>query len=351
MDSKKIALFTLFVVLFSFFYVVVNAEITGQATRNAPHVNVEGVSCTWKQDHFEICETIGWEAGQTYYAKGYIAGGEPLTKSPKLTSSPTIYCQNIGSTGGKRAVHAYLYSTQGTIKALSIDNIVSCSQSQPRTATSKISFGVQASKEFRKRESGSGTFRLEGFSGKPVMCTFSGRWVVNGRQLEQSTELCNQATGSFEGVMMDSVQKTVVDAHPFSWQDIEGLFQDPDPEEFPGYIAYAKLCDRTDYKSGRYYAGLRVLEKEESALVLGWDIKSHADIAVDFIAEAKCNVATEEEPAALVASEPEEAEETPEVASEPAEEAEEAEEPVGEPIKETWSLWQSFASWFRSIFK
>ncbi len=348
MDSKKIAIFVLFTVLSSFLYIVVNAELTGQATREKPKINVEGASCAWKEDHFEICETISWQADVTHYAKGYIAGGEVLTKSPKLTLSPTIYCQNVGPTEAKRAVHAYLYNTQGTIKALNIDNVVTCSRKPQEFDSKTQSFSTQAKKLIKARAKSSDTFHIQGFGGTPTTCTFSGHWITNGRVIE-NIDVCHQATGEFTGTFSSGVQRTTVDAHPFAWSNIVGLYRDPDSEEFPGYVAYAKLCDRTDYDAGRYYARLRVIEADNAGLTLEWEYANVADLRVDFIGEVTCEIIKEEaewSPAADKA-------ESEIIEEQIIEEPEPAlEEETGEAIvtQEPWSFWKSVGAFFRRIF-
>ncbi|MDO8556320.1 MAG: hypothetical protein Q7R96_04055 [Nanoarchaeota archaeon] len=349
MDHKKAALFVLFVVLFSFFYVIVNAELTGQVTRLDPSIAVTSASCLWKDDHFEICSTMSWDAEQTYYAQGYVAGGEPLTKAPKLFQSPAVYCQNVGAVEGKHAVHAYLYSTRGSLKSLSTDRVVDCSlQVESTSQESPKKFVISAEGEFRRRPKGEGSVRIDGFSGTPVACSVVGTFVTDDTRHEGQTETCNRASGSFSGVYNHGLQKVTVDANPFAWQGIAGLFSDPDPISYQGYVGYMTFCDRKDYTSGRYYARFQVTDIDATGLTLSWDYFNDQNTKVEFLGEVQCDTLRESAPVieSPVVVEPVVEEEPEELIIAPVIDEEES---VGSPIPSSsyWSgVWSKVKGWF-----
>ncbi|MDO8628172.1 MAG: hypothetical protein Q7R56_00265 [Nanoarchaeota archaeon] len=348
MDIRKAALFTLFVILFSFFYVTLNADITGHATRVDPVVRVDSAACQWKSDHFEVCSAISWDAEQTYYAQAYIGGGDPLSKAPKLVNNPSLYCQDVGTLEGKRAVNAYLYSSQGSLKSLSVDTVVVCSRDQVLTKSDEVKkFIVEARNEFTQRPAGSGEVVLTGFAGKPAVCRFSGRFLTDAKK-ESGTGICHKASGTFEGLYDHGLQQVVVDPLPFTWQGFEGLFSDPGLSTYDGFVGYMTLCDRGDYKAGRYYARFAVTEVTDDSLTLGWEYFDENLVKVNFYGEVSCDVESEEvsviTPEVIVP-----VEESPVVEEVEEESMPPVEEPmVGTPIEPSfWSrVWLSVRGWF-----
>lgn len=347
MDIKKTTIFVLLVVIFSFLYIIVEGDITGNVANENIKISVNSLSCVWKDDSFEACSTILWEAPAGYYAKGYIGGGEPVSQSPKLANSPAIYCQNVGDSEGKRAAHAYLYGSGGALKAMTNNNIVECKREELPTSKSKKKFTFMARGEFQKRPRGEGTFDIRGFGGMPVSCKFKGKWVTDNAFIEEATRICNKATGTFEGFYGHGEQYVITDHHPFTWQGISGLFTDPAPKMYSGYIAYMNTCDRINYNEGRYYARARVSNIYDDGLALTWEYFDDGfNPRVHFQGEAECDIAQEQLPTTkeIEVIEPVVEPEISEIIEE---------EVVGVPIAEEKqsAFWQRVKSFFGSIFK
>jgi len=290
-DIRKIALFTMMVVLFSFFYVTLQADVTGNAVKVEPVVRIDSASCKWKDDHFEVCAAVSWDADQTFYAQAYIAGGDPLSKAPRLVNNPSVYCQDVGSLESKRAVNGYLFNTAGALKALSVDTVVACSQDVIATTSGEAKkFLIEARNEYRMRPTNTGEVVLTGFSGKPISCSVTGTFVTNDRRLDSSAGTCHKASGTFNGLYDEGIQQVLVDPLPFAWTGVTGLFSDPDPVVYEGFVGYMTFCDRLNYKSGKYFARFSVKDVTDDALTLAWEYFNEQLTKVDFSGEVICDV-------------------------------------------------------------
>lgn len=297
MNIKKTAIFVLVVVMFSFLYIIVEGDITGQATSDALSIDVDSLSCRWNEDHFEACGSIAFSAPLGHYAKGFIGGGEPIVNSPKITSSPAIYCQSIGETEGKKAFHAYLYNSQGVLKKVNINNLAECKKEELPTIKSKKKFFINTWGEFRSRPRGEGSVDITGFNGIPISCKITGGWITNNMDIGQNVKLCHKATGTLEGFYGHGEQYVMSDPQPFAWQGIRGLFIDPRPKLYEGYVMYANTCDRLDYSRGRYYSRVRVSDVYDGGLTLTWEyFDDDMRPKVEFNGEIECDIAQESLP-------------------------------------------------------
>jgi len=165
--------------------------ITGESEAT---ITIDTLSCTWEEDHYEVCETISWTGDTKTYAKGYIPGGEILEAVTSHYDAPFVYCQPVGTEDGQRVARAMVFDTQGLIK--DIGKAVFCERqttAQPDEPSQKGDEPSQKGKYTHIIETGfvgqkplgrSLTSRANGsyevaFPDVVRSCDFSGTWIVD----------------------------------------------------------------------------------------------------------------------------------------------------------------------------
>ncbi len=310
-------------------------------------LSLDSAGCKWTQDHYEACAQFSWKGLAGFYVKAFIAGGEGLLYSPKSTQSPYVYCQNVGSSPGQKAIQAYLYSSQDALKKVDAGNTVTCNkdlESKTKKITKKYSISIGTSDRVRNE----GLESFTGLGGKPVSCKVSGTWKTNNRKvLGNLRKFCHGASGSFNGEFEGGKSYVVNDPNMFDWTDLGSAHDfDPQPTTYEGYLLYAPTCDQTQYNTGRYYARARLTSLDSDGFTIYWEYYN-ADTRprLDFIFNVECNVETGETKGQKITAEPVVEEPTIEIPAklEP--------EPVAtEPVETPKPLIFKLIDWIRSIF-
>ena len=274
MENNKAVVFFGFLILVAVIVSTFNEyEITGQIARGGPgnlprtgpgvgptsfpEVGIEVINagCEWTGDYFWVCETVKFSGLSNYYAKGFISGGEPLSKSKIQHESPFIYCQNVGEVEGIRAVHAYLFGAGDAYRALDTDNTVKCSKETKASDWEKVRFTPVARTFGPKDAFGTDHVRFE--KGKPLSCDVSGYYkVVDRKKIAAPIFGCNGASGILKGkVSQFGVQYVYENPGPFDWREMGAAsILDPPEKYHEGVIAYATSCDPVNYFEGKNYA-------------------------------------------------------------------------------------------------
>ncbi len=240
-------------------------------------IEVEKLECNWKQDHYEVCESVFWSGGD--YAKGYIAGGESLENSEEQLSERFVYCQDAGKDDGFRIARAVVYDDGNIVK--DFGEGVECKGKRvdekkeitPKVVEEVFDFANEfefIAKRTTRENYGEGVYEIL-LPEEPESCEISGNWITKESSFSARAGLsqyCDGASGSFVGYWNENSQMVISDADMFNWAGSGKGARDPDPLTFNDYAVYLYSCDSKYYDEPRVNpsyvrARLKIVEEEE----------------------------------------------------------------------------------------
>ena len=295
-----ITILLIFIVLF----VVFSYPFTYQTTQPVPiqstyALTVNAASCTWKDNAYEICETVSWQGTSATYAKGYIPGGEQIETSPSHTSSPFTYCQTVGTESGYRIVRALLYDQEGLVK--DVGKGVSC-EPQPvqptpparqRTYTMVVNGSFSTHPPLGSSKPFAQGIYTKTFPDKVTSCTIRGRWITDDDLFGSRRQFCHGAEGTFTASADATEQYVTNDPNYFSWSGLSKAKSNPPPTTYEGYIMYMHICDNNYHREPRYYARSTVTGFDTKTLTFDWEyFDDETQPAVNFIFQLDCTLTT-----------------------------------------------------------
>lgn len=354
-NNKYVVFLGLFILLAIVISVFNEYDITGLIARGGPgnlprtgpgvgptfqaetKVGITNAGCEWTGSTFWACATVEWAGLSDFYSKAFISGGESLSKSHKQDKSPYIYCQDVGNTGGKRSVQAYLYGTDDGYR--NVDGAtMDCVKNLDKSNIQEVKFSFRARTFGPKDAAGTEIAELKG---KPLSCDYTGYYTV----LEKRNVGCYGGTGILRGHIDPGMQYVYMNPGPFDWKEM-GSVLDPAESYHEGYAVYATSCDPVNYFDGENYVRGKAKLMDEG-VQFDWEyFNKDTKPNIDFILNLKCKILAKEKEniIAMLTPEPKKPlEEAPNVVKKEANgELEIQEAPI--------NVWGSLKRWFLGLF-
>jgi len=278
----KIILFlVLFLALFLLFMYPRNTEsVPPVIEQEKAVVSLSQLSCKDVGQGFTVCGDITWEGGS--YAKAHIPGGEELAVAEKQYTS-FRYCQDVGYDEGFRVFRGFVYDVHGTVVAEQGEGL-SCTripqhttivpQPEPYEYETTVNFYSQP---YLQRPVHTGIVTVD-FPDPILSCAVAGTYVIEdggektGTKASKIKQYCDDAAGSFAGVVNYLQQSVITDPDYFEWDS--QTFFDPAPTLHEGYFVYAYTCDTQFYAKHRYFTSVIASGLGTDQLTLDWYYKN-----------------------------------------------------------------------------